>query len=77
MILAPGQQANVEKDGRNITVRKDLTAADMPAWISGYFSFNQSSVESVMRQLSRWYDIDVSYIGAIPEKNFIGKIQEI
>jgi hypothetical protein len=31
-------------------------------------------VEEVLRQLSRWYDLDVTYTGEIPDKHYKGKI---
>ncbi|MBO9572174.1 MAG: FecR family protein [Chitinophagaceae bacterium] len=44
------------------------------AWKNGYFSFTDADIKTVMRQLSRWYDIDVKYSGAIPTDEFNGKI---
>jgi transmembrane sensor len=44
------------------------------AWKNGYFSFTDADIKTVMRQLSRWYDIDVKYSGTIPTDEFNGKI---
>jgi transmembrane sensor len=44
------------------------------AWKNGYFSFEKTSLQSVMRQLSRWYDVDIIYEGNIPERTFSGEI---
>jgi transmembrane sensor len=38
------------------------------------FRFNQTSLDAVMRQLSRWYDVDIVYEGKIPDKKFGGGI---
>jgi len=54
------------------------SAADVAAaiaWKNGYFNFNKESLQTVMRQLARWYDVDVSYIGSQNEKVFWGGMQ--
>ena len=44
------------------------------AWKNGYFSFNRADLQTVMRQIARWYDVEISYEGKIPERQFGGKI---
>jgi transmembrane sensor len=44
------------------------------AWKNGYFRFNDEKIESVMRKLSRWYDIEVQYEGKVSDEEFNGKI---
>lgn len=44
------------------------------AWKNGWFSFNQADLPTVMRQLSRWYNVEVEYAGAIPDRKFNGEI---
>ncbi len=44
------------------------------AWKNGVFDFNNQSLEQVMKQLSRWYDIEVVYSNGIPDKSFFGKM---
>ena len=43
------------------------------AWKDGFFEFEGVSIETVMRQLARWYDVDVEYEGRT-DKHFRGKI---
>lgn len=71
--LNPGQQAYLQ--GANMTVRKDIDVEEIVAWKNGYFHFNHESLPGVMRQLSRWYDVEVIYEGAIPDREFGGKIE--
>ncbi|QEH42556.1 FecR family protein [Chitinophaga sp. XS-30] len=72
VILQPGQQAQVT--GRQIQVlRPDM--AQVLAWKNGIFNFENSSLEEVMRQLSRWYDVEVVYKGRIPDRVFGGELQ--
>lgn len=67
VILKPGQQAGVDKK----IVNADLD--EVMAWKNGLFQFNESSVEEIMAQLSRWYDIEVVYKDKI-NKAFVAKI---
>ncbi|HEV2481029.1 MAG TPA: FecR family protein [Puia sp.] len=44
------------------------------AWKNGLFDFTDAGLQTVMRQLSRWYNVDVSYEGNIPARQFTGMI---
>ncbi|WP_295116943.1 FecR family protein [uncultured Chitinophaga sp.] len=77
--LRPGQQA-LMVSGRAAgepPVVKMLNVADMEkvvAWKNGLFNFNGASLAEVMKQLERWYDIEVIYEKSIPEKRLMGKM---
>ena len=71
--LKPGQQAQL-RNGGNIKVINNVDIDQVVAWKNGYFSFNRSGLQTVMRQLARWYDVEISYEGKIPERQFGGKI---
>ncbi len=71
VMLKPGQQSRVEGE------KLEVTEADLDGvmgWKNGYFRFNDENIESIMRKLSRWYDIDVRYDGRIPTEGYSGKI---
>jgi ferric-dicitrate binding protein FerR (iron transport regulator) len=70
--LLPGQQATVNKGNNNVAVRNSESAESAIAWVKGVFHFEKADVGSVMRQLSRWYDVDVVYEGEIPEQKITG-----
>ncbi|MEC5145139.1 FecR domain-containing protein [Chitinophaga sp. 212800010-3] len=72
--LEPGQQASVAAGSNNIEWHKHIDVNNVIAWKNGYFSFENADIPSVMRQLARWYNIDVTYAGAIPEGDFTGEI---
>jgi len=57
-ILEPGDQALLTRD--KISVSKTNTEADI-AWKNGAFIFNDESLESIMRKVARWYDVDIVY----------------
>jgi len=65
--LKPGQQSILNDKSLNVA---DADSEEAMAWKNGYFRFNNEKIESVMRKLSRWYDIDVRYSGTIPDEEF-------
>jgi ferric-dicitrate binding protein FerR (iron transport regulator) len=67
-LLKPGQQAVNER----ITDNADIE--EVVAWKNGLFEFNQQPIVSIMQQISRWYDVDIQYQGAIKSKTFTGQI---
>ncbi|MBX9782785.1 MAG: FecR domain-containing protein [Chitinophagaceae bacterium] len=71
--LNPGQQAQLENGG-NIKVINNVDMDQVVAWKNGYFSFNRADLQMVMRQIARWYDVEIDYEGKIPERQFGGKI---
>lgn len=72
-LLQPGQQATVNNDTKNIGVRQ-VNIDDVIAWKNGYFSFRNADLPTVMRQLARWYDVEISYQQNIPAGTFSGEI---
>ena len=60
VILKPGQQTIVIAGYPHIRVQEADTDEAL-AWKNGKFIFNSTSLENIMRQLSRWYDVEVIY----------------
>ena len=71
-VLQPGEQAQVDEKGQIIKVQ--VNTDRIIAWKNGFFNFDQSDFKAVMRQLARWYDMEVVYQGAIPDNTFYGRI---
>jgi transmembrane sensor len=69
--LKRGQQSVQKKTGFVVDLADEQTAV---AWMKGRIYFKDASIESIMRQVARWYDIDVVYKGALPERTFDGGI---
>jgi ferric-dicitrate binding protein FerR (iron transport regulator) len=62
--LRPGEQAQLNKNhSPAIQVVNDVDVDAAVAWKNGYFDFNKADIQTIMRQLSRWYDIEVSFRG--------------
>lgn len=62
--LSPLQQAVVNSTG-DITTEKNSNTAEATGWKDGKFIFKNADIETIMRQVARWYDIDLQYEGKI------------
>ncbi len=66
-IIKPGQQALRQAQG-DIEVVNNVNLEQVMAWKNGTFSFSSADIKTIMREIARWYDVDVSYAGTITEK---------
>lgn len=74
--LQPGEQAQqVRSESSHISVVSDVDVDATVAWKNGYFNFNRADIHTIMRQLSRWYDVEVVYQGTGAGKEFWGGMQ--
>jgi ferric-dicitrate binding protein FerR (iron transport regulator) len=71
--LQPGQQAVLDPVTGVITVHP-ADVDQVIAWKTGFFEFDNAPLSDIMRQLSRWYDIDVNYNQAADSRLFGGRI---
>ncbi|MBO9573278.1 MAG: DUF4974 domain-containing protein, partial [Chitinophagaceae bacterium] len=65
-ILKPGD-AYANKNIVRTNIEQDV------AWKNGIFSFNEKKLSEVMRQLARWYDIDVHFVGDVADIKLFGE----
>lgn len=72
ILIKPGQQAYLLNGSSSINV-KDIDVDEIIAWKNGYFVFRNEPIESIMKKISRWYDIEVNYQGNLSGKEFGGK----
>ena len=61
-MLKPGQQSQLASNGL-IKVVSNVDVDEVVAWKNGMFDFENAGIETVMRQLSRWYDVEIEYKG--------------
>lgn len=59
-ILKPGEQA-IAMANTKLKLEKNVDLQEVMAWKDGRFYFDGADIKTIMRQLSRWYDVDVSY----------------
>lgn len=74
--LTPGEQAEIgHGGGASFTVRQVDTEKEM-AWQAGFFEFDNTELPVIMRQISRWYDVDIEYEGNPGIIKFGGRISK-
>lgn len=72
-MLSPGQQARFTSKGE-ISLFKNVDVAQETAWKDGFFWFNNTDIYTLMRQVSRWYNVEVEFKGGITDDGFTGKV---
>ena len=72
--LTPGQQAEISETG-NFMIHKTIDLDDVIAWKEGLFHFNKADLKTVMKEISRWYDVDVEFKDAGKRRVFKGEMQ--
>lgn len=71
--LQPGQQSGISKEG-TISVLNNADTEEALAWKNGRFQFKSADIKSILRQISRWYDVDVVYKGNV-NLHFTGQLK--
>jgi len=71
-LLKPGQAARLDRSSETFRLL-DVDPSESVAWKNGVFQFGGVSIETVMREIVRWYDVDVEYQGR-PNEHFRGTI---
>ncbi len=83
VVITPGQQAQISVDG-SLSV-KEVDVDEVIAWKNDRFIFEKADIKTIMRQIERWYGVEVEYRrdfnqyfgGAISRKVNISKIFEM
>lgn len=74
-LLSPGQQAKIANSasaGAGITIISNADTEQAIAWKNGGFSFDNTDIRVIMRQVERWYDVEVIYEGDVGARSFNG-----
>lgn len=66
IMLQPDQQVQNNKEGK-LTLVEHPDMEETLAWKDGLFHFNGTDIETIMRQVSRWYGVEVIYKDRINE----------
>ncbi len=72
-LLKPGQQGVLKNNSNNIEI-KNADMSQAVAWKNGLFQFDGADIKTIMREIGRWYDVEIEYAGKVPERRFEGKI---
>lgn len=71
VLLRPNEQAVLHND---VIVKSAVDATEAIAWKNGKFIFNDTPLQTIMQQLSRWYDVEVTYLESVEGITFTGSV---
>lgn len=74
VVLKPGQQARLSENSP-LSVDRHADVEGAVAWKNGLFHFDNVDITTIMRQIGRWYNVDIVYAGKIAPRHFVGKIR--
>lgn len=72
-LLKPGQMSSLTNNEIHIS---DVDAEEAVAWREDYFEFSNTNVAAAMRQLSRWYNVEIQCSEAIAKETITGRISQ-
>lgn len=70
-LLKPGEQSLTNSTQSNIKIQSTDTEKAV-AWKNGYFKFKNTPIKEIMREIERWYDVELVYEGKISDDEFTG-----
>jgi transmembrane sensor len=73
LVLRPDEQASLPATANRLTVSRPNMKEPL-AWKEGRFRFDGANITTIMRQVARWYDVDIEYRGEVPSNEFNGSI---
>lgn len=72
-LIKPGEQAIYGGNGK-FRINKNVPVEDVIAWKSERFSFTDANIKNIMKEVARWYDVQIEYIGNVEDLNFGGNM---
>jgi len=72
-LLKPGDLAKVAAD-HNISITQDADLSLAVAWKEGFFAYRNADITVILREIGRWYDMDINYEGPVTRRRFTGKV---
>jgi|WetSurMetagenome_2_1015567.scaffolds.fasta_scaffold42798_3 transmembrane sensor len=73
VVISPGQNALTSESNNAISVKSADLESDL-AWRSDLFHFENVQLSEVLKQIARWYNLEIEYKGSIPTKTINGEI---
>lgn len=73
-LLKPGEQAEINNHVIKVTDIGEDGKRAIQASKEGNFDLQKSDIKSLLREIGRWYDIDVQYPANMPERHFGGQV---
>jgi len=72
-MLKPGEQSLTNASQSGIRI-ENADTEKVVAWKNGYFKFKNTPIQQIMREVERWYDVELVYEGKMPTDEFTGYI---
>ena len=72
-LLKPGEQSLTSSSQSDIKIQHTDTEKAI-AWKNGYFKFKNTPIRDIMREIERWYDVELVYDGKLAPDEFTGYI---
>jgi len=76
IVLKPGEQAASGMGDNKIRIIHEADIEEVIAWKNDRFQFSNMDMKTIMRQLARWYDVDVEFEGNVPDIRIGGSIHK-
>ncbi|MFT3950060.1 MAG: FecR domain-containing protein [Agriterribacter sp.] len=73
LIMAPGQQV-VAQENKPLVLIQNINTDMVMAWKNGFFQFERAGIQQILRQVERWYDVEITYNGKANDRVFGGRI---
>ncbi|MDB4924124.1 FecR family protein [Mucilaginibacter sp.] len=73
VMLKPGDESVLQKDGQ-YKVSTHVNVNDAVAWKNGMFHFDSADIASIMRQVSRAYNVGIVYNKKVSDHHFVADI---
>ncbi|TDX01600.1 FecR family protein [Dinghuibacter silviterrae] len=73
-VLQPREQAVVSHTDGGLKVIPGVDEEETVAWKNGNLQFNDADIPTILRQVARWYDVDIVYEGKVPQEHFTGRV---
>ncbi|MES2328762.1 MAG: FecR domain-containing protein [Bacteroidota bacterium] len=69
--IVPGQQAVLDNNSAKLSIVEHADLEEATAWKDGKFIFHGVGIDVLLRQIERWYDVEVEVNGSLPEGTFV------
>jgi len=73
VILSANEQSISDATG-SISVNRNVNVDEVVAWRDRFFHFESADLPTILRELARWYDVDVAYEGVVSKERFFAII---
>lgn len=76
-IIKPGEQARVHHNSKQALLISSPDIAEVMAWKEGRFSFSNADLETIMREMARWYNVEVEYKDQIKDRYTVNVSRDV